>query len=41
MQELVFGLMEVATTLVEYGEFDGYGASWRVVHPQCTFVALV
>jgi hypothetical protein len=25
--------MEVATTLFGYVEFDGHGASWRVVHP--------
>ncbi len=32
VQELLLGLMEVATTLFGYVEFDGYGASWRVVH---------
>jgi hypothetical protein len=29
--------MEVATTLFGYVEFDGHGASWRVVHPYFTF----
>ena len=32
VEKLVFGLMEVATTLFGYIKFDRHSASWRVVH---------
>jgi len=31
MQKLIFGLMEVATTLFGYIEFDRYRPPWRMV----------